>query len=142
MKKLFLLMVGAMLMIACEGPMGPQGEPGFSNWKIVPFEVRASDWQYSQDGGFICIFDNFRELDDYIYRDGLVTVYWIKNPGTSNEVKTPLNNSRPYIDQYGEWTESYTYDYAPGSIAFYLTYGNLPSSAEPRYAKFEVVLNW
>ena len=64
-----------------------------------------------------------KDITDDLYIDGYVLGYLLQSPGADNgEVITPL----PYTIHKGEadgdnallWTETYTYDYMPGSVAF------------------------
>lgn len=142
MKKLFFLLVVTFAFIACEGPIGPQGPQGYgTNWNVQKYVVSANHWQVRDDEGFINIFD-VRDLTDYIYTDGKVTAYLVQYPGTKDEVQTPLPYTMHHQDNTGYWTETYSFDYAPGSIAFYVTYSDFPQGTRPGSATFRVVMNW
>lgn len=69
---------------------------------------------------------------------------WYNLRGADNEVITPL----PYTIHKGEadgdnallWTETYTYDYMPGSVAFYVQYSDFIEQ-QPGDMVFRLVLN-
>ncbi|MDR2121250.1 MAG: hypothetical protein LBP64_10335 [Tannerella sp.] len=150
-KNLFLMCVSALLLLSCEGPMGPEGKPGEGmNWKIITYTVRESDWRL--EGGrdnlnsyYIYEFDE-KLLTDFIYTSGVVSGYRVLNPGQNSEVLTPLPHIVPLGDRDagGEflWQEYYTFDYMPGSIAFYAYYSDFSTGVRPPTCEFRIVLNW
>jgi hypothetical protein len=61
----------------------------------------------------------------------------------NKEVQTLL----PFVNHYGEdpeyfWTETYSCDFAPGSVTFYVTYSDFYTSLRPPTTSFRVVLNY
>ncbi|MDR1745686.1 MAG: hypothetical protein LBR49_00200 [Tannerella sp.] len=156
MKKYFLLAGLLVFMLAsCEGPagpMGPAGEPGEGmNWKIVTYVVHESDWQLigqpdALESYFMYEF-NENSLSNFIYTDGNVFGYRILDAGLNSEVLTPL----PHVVPHGEvlsngseslWTEIYSFDYMPGSIAFYVHYSDFMTGLRPPTCDFRIVMNW
>ena len=137
MKKIGLLIcVLAMALTSCEGPMGPPGPPGASgeklNWEILYYTVHADDWKLvgNKDGlNSHYIFD-FKEskLTKFIYEKGLVKGFRILKLDNGDNVQTPL----PY----------YTYDFMPGSIAFYAYYTDFYTANKPPTCTFRIVMNW
>lgn len=85
-----------------------------------------------------------KDITDDLYIDGYVLGYLVQSPGADNEVITPL----PYTIHKGEadgdnallWTETYTYDYMPGSVAFYVQYSDFIEQ-QPGDMVFRLVLN-
>ena len=149
--KLFLLCATVWALCACEGPQGPQGEPGIgTNWKIIYYTVHDSDWQLV--GGTNALNSyftyDFNEslLTNEIYKSGKVTGYRILNYGQSNETLTPLPDMIPVGESgVGEeflWTENYTFDYMPGSVAFFVYYSDFSTKVKPPTCQFRIVLNW
>ena len=137
MKKFLFLVILSLTLFSCEGPMGPQGPQGVPGegmfWKCYTYTVKSQDWQLvtSPDGlntYYMYEFQN-KDITDDLYID---------------EVITPL----PYTIHKGEadednallWTETYTYDYMPGSVAFYVQYSDFIEQ-QPGDMVFRLVLN-
>ncbi|MDR1330897.1 MAG: hypothetical protein LBK07_02210 [Tannerella sp.] len=151
-KTLFLLCASALFLLSCEGPIGPPGEPGEGmNWKILTYTVHDRDWQLA--GGPVGSLNSYYMyefdeplLTDFIYTSGVVSAYIIFNPGQSNEVQSPL----PYIEPVGDrdsggeftWQEFYSFDFMPGSVAFYVHYSDFETGERPPTCDFRIVLNW
>ena len=135
MKKFLFLVILSLTLFSCEGPMGPQGPQGVPGegmfWKYYTYTVKSQDWQLVTS-------------PDDLYIDGYVLGYLVQTPGADNEVITPL----PYTIHKGEadgdnamlWTETYTYDYMPGSVAFYVQYSDFIEQ-QPGDMVFRLVLN-
>jgi hypothetical protein len=150
-RKLFLLSVSALLLLACEGPMGPPGEPGEGlKWQILTYTVHEGDWKLvggkdNLNSYYIYEFDE-KLLTNFIYESGNVFGYVIFNPGKNNETQTPLPHMIPLgdSDPGGEflWQEYYTFDFMPGSIAFYADYNDFHTSVRPPTCVFRIVMNW
>lgn len=136
MKKLvFSLLIVMFALVACEGPMGPPGPEGSSGnetqWKIVEYTVKPNHWQLV-DGNpndlgtyFIHEFD-VPELSSNIANDGAVLVYYYN---AAFNTWSPLPYSVPCydFDEYGNevlYTESYSFDFAAGSIGLYFDVSN------------------
>ncbi len=153
MKKLLLLVIISLTLFSCEGPMGPQGPQGVPGegvfWKYYIYTVRSQDWKFVDPGNGLNTyywyeFQN-KDITDDLYLNGEVRGYLVQSPGAENEVITPL----PYpihrgdTNENGEtmlWTETYTYDYMPGSIAFYVQYSDF-AQQRPGDMVFRVILN-
>ena len=153
MKKLLLLIIISLALFSCEGPMGPQGPQGVPGegmyWKYYTYTVKSQDWELvtSPDGlntYYMYVFDN-NDITDDLYINGYVLGYLVQSPGTQDEVITPL----PYVihrggtDNSGKemlWTETYTYDYMPGSVAFYVQYSDFVQQ-QPGDMVFRLVIN-
>ena len=152
MKKFLFLVILSLTLFSCEGPMGPQGPQGVPGegmfWKYYTYTVKSQDWQLvtSPDGFHTYYMYEFQNKDitDDLYIDGYVLGYLVQSPGADNEVITPL----PYTIHKGEadgdnallWTETYTYDYMPGSVAFYVQYSDFIEQ-QPGDMVFRLVLN-
>ena len=154
MKKLLLLVIISLALFSCEGPMGPQGPQGVPGegmyWKYYTYTVKSQDWELvtTEDGlntYYMYVFQN-TDITDDLYLNGYVLGYLVQSPGTNDEVITPL----PYIVHRGStdaqsgqemlWTETYTYDYMPGSVAFYVQYSDF-AQQRPEDMVFRLVLN-
>ncbi|MDH6535599.1 hypothetical protein D0T51_06945 [Parabacteroides sp. 52] len=146
-KNVLLLLMILLAFTACEGPQGPPGEPGILGLKIIDISIDAEDWVISKDNQglnayYMCEV-NVPELSRTVYQDGLVHAYLVQNPGTSYEVETSLNCSFPNENQYGDlWTEYYSWDYMPGSVAFYVKYSDFNLVPGPGDKLFKLVLLW
>ena len=133
MKKFLFLVILSLTLFSCEGPMGPQGPQGVPGegmfWKYYTYTVKSQDWQLvtSPDGlntYYMYEFQN-KDITDDLYIDGYVLGYLVQSPGADNEVITPL---------------PYTYDYMPGSVAFYVQYSDFIEQ-QPGDMVFRLVLN-
>ena len=91
------------------------------------------------------VFNDVRELTDFVYTDGAVTGYLYQGNG-SEEVQTPLPYTLPIgtIVNGNEllWTETTTFDYQAGSVAFYINYSDFATDVQPETMEFRVVLHW
>ena len=151
MKKIvFFLFALLMTFASCEGPMGPEGPAGpGTNWKILTFTVDSRDWKMMQneDGSNPRFFYEFEvpEIDEFIYTDGLVSAYMYTNVGIETQTPLPYVLHQEAVDNQGNtilWTETYTYDYSPGSIAFYSTFSDFFVEQNPPTMEFRVALMW
>lgn len=156
MKKAFFYLLAFLFVFAsCEGPVGPVGPEGpagpGTNWKILTFNVKSQDWKIMENDDhseprFYCEFNDVAEIDDFIYTDGLVTGYLYTNMGIETQTPLPYVYHREGRDaQTGlpiYWTETYSFDYAPGSIAFYVTYSDFFVDQQPPTMDFRVALMW
>lgn len=144
MKKLLLLVIASLALFSCEGPMGPQGPQGVPGegmfWKYYTYTVKSQDWELvNPENGltpyYIYIFSN-SDLTDDLYLNGYVLGYLVQSPGTQDEVITPL----PYYYEGEKWKEFISYDFMPGSVAFYVQYDNFVQQ-RPEDLVFRVILN-
>ena len=164
MKK-YLILLAAILMAltACEGPMGPpgpvgpQGPPGPGGgsgdgvkWKILEYTVYEKDWELigGRDNLNSHYMFEFKEnlLTSEIFKNGKVTGYRVLKLDNGSTVQTPL----PYVLPRGQkegsndklWSEYYTFDYQPGSIAFYAYYTDFYTGNRPPTCVFRIVATW
>lgn len=149
MKKNFLLaLMMVFAFISCEGPMGPPGESGEgAHWSIETIAVEENEWKlfYDENGlnPYYMCEKRYPALDNTVYVDGNVFAYLIQFPGEPNEVQTPLSVTLPLENDYGErWFETLSFDYMPGSIAFYVRYNDFAVDQRPARQEFRVVMNW
>ena len=146
MKKITLILLSAITFIACEGPMGPEGEPGYgTNWYTTSLTINSSDWSLSGAPGdlntyFFADMD-IPQLSDFIYREGTVIGY-IQTAGS-------VKNGLPYVLHFGEeggkeflWTQTYDFDFSPGMIRFYITYSDFNTQISPGTETFHIILMW
>lgn len=162
MKKITLLLLTAIALIACEGPegpmgpmgpegpqgaTGPEGEPGYgTNWYTTSFTINKSEWLISGDPGDLNTYffadKDIPQLSNYIFREGTVIGYI----QTANNVK----NGLPYVLHMGEelegkeflWTQTYDLDFSPGMIRFYITYSDFNTQISPGSETFHIILMW
>ena len=145
-----------------EGPEGPQGIPGpegpagsggdsgiVEGWRYATFTVNSNDWQEipNVEGNpcYMCEFE-WDEITDYVYEEGLAigNIYT-----TVGDVETlsplPYVLHRQATDEAGNpiyWTETYTFDYNPGYVAFYVTYSDFFMEQRPGNIDFRVTILW
>ncbi len=156
MKRIFFILLATITLIACEGPMGPQGpmgpsgpegEPGYgANWYTTSFTIHKSDWMLAGNAGdlntyFFADID-IPQLSNDIYRDGTVIGYI--------ETYKNVKNGLPFVLHMGDeqggieflWTQTYDFDFSPGSIRFYITYSDFNTQISPDTETFHIVLMW
>ena len=158
MKKLVLLFT-AVLLISCEGPMGPEGptgrtgaqgpagEDGYGNsWFIKPITIQSSEWELIGDQGelksYYFVDIPLPQLTETIYKEGTVVAYI--------ETETGIKNGLPYVLHTGEkdgdkdklWTQTYSFDFYPGGIGFYVSYSDFSTEYRPATETFHIVLMW
>ncbi|MDR1555684.1 MAG: hypothetical protein LBS88_01465 [Tannerellaceae bacterium] len=147
MKKLLPAMLAVVCLLSCEGPMGPPGEPAVqTQWKAVYYTVKSQDWRL--EGGkdnpnsyYQYVFDE-PALSDFIYQEGVVIAYVVASPGTDKEVLRPLPDTWPIAEGPDYWTEHITFDYMPGSVAFYVAYNDFATSVRPPSMTFKLMMIW
>ena len=164
MKKIIGLLLLAVAFASCEGPQGPEGPMGtegpqgpagssgdgvIEGWRYATFSVNSNDWQEiaNVDGNpcYMCEFE-WEDITDYVYNEGLAigSIYT-----TVGEVETlsplPYVLHRQGTDDAGNpiyWTETYTFDYNPGYVAFYVTYSDFFMDQRPGNIDFRVSILW
>ncbi len=148
MKKLVLFLFTLCFFISCEGPMGPEGPAGIgTNRKVINVIINQNDWEpYEDQGSGLNVFYravvNVAELTNFVYTDGNVSAYmYYIDPVSGDEVQTPLFYGIPIESTDDLWTEYYSFDFMPGSVAFYLRYNDLAAIA-PAAREFRIVLTW
>ena len=136
-------------LLQLEGPMGPEGPAGSGDgvvegWRNITFTVKSEDWQLIGEGNNQYYFYEFpwEELTENVYENGVVMGYLFTVVGDV-ETMTPL----PYVmhrqDNQGyQWTETYTYDFNPGYVAFYATYSDFKVQERPATMDFRVSILW
>lgn len=86
MKKSFFFALSAilLLLVSCEGPMGPQGPVGpqgpageGTTWKVAYCTVAANQWNYSNfnNNNYFYARFNIPELTSFCFTDGQVQAY-------------------------------------------------------------------
>lgn len=155
MKKIILLAFAAVMMLACEGPRGPQGPKGDGmNWEIEEFRIRTGDWVQltNDDNPNELLYRATRvpdiigksdpELINFIYENGNVFGYIFVIQG-QYENQTPL----PYVINFrGENNESivetFYFDFTEEDVAFYVSYSGNNLNYHPGERFFRIVMNW
>ena len=146
MKKLLIFTtLLAIMFSACEGPMGPQGEPGNENyWHNETFTVHSNAWQLEGQQGELGSYFYYDkavpQLTNNVFKEGIVLVYL----HTLSSVK----NVMPYVlhkgdeDHLGEifWTQTYDYDFEPGYVRLRVTYSDFITSIRPATETFSLIL--
>ena len=144
MKKLLIFTAIAVMLTACEGPMGPQGQPGVGDWHNESFTVDKTAWrlegQPNELGSYFYYDKAVPQLTNNIFNDGIVLLYL----HATNNIK----NVMPYVlhlgdeDHLGEffWTQTYDYDFERGNIRLYVTYSDFMTSRRPDTETFSLIL--
>ena len=150
MRKILLFLLLATLLSACDNDSDSNwnNRPGWEdnqNWEVYTITINAKDWQLvgdvNGDNSFYrCIVDD-RYLDQNIFDNGSVMVYLIQYDGNT-PVQTPLPYIMHYADGDNLWTETFSYDYILGSLAFYVTYSDFFTENKPGTCQFKVVMHW
>ena len=155
MKKIFAILLTALITTSCMGPQGPQGEPGKDvNWKVYDFTIYSGDWQLyngaDQLGSYyMYIVEGSKapyELEYVVKKYGEVTGTLVGTLNNGDNVFYPL----PYECYYGEvvngveqlWSETYKFDYTHNSIAFYVYYSDFYTSTPPPTCTFRMHFKW
>ncbi|WP_320052287.1 hypothetical protein [uncultured Acetobacteroides sp.] len=147
MKRFLPLLVAAFLLLGCEGPMGPMGPDGptgapgeGTSWDVSEWTVNKWTLSGNVDGNGSYYYADLAipELTSFIANKGNVFVYKF----TNDNVQAPL----PYVTHKAEgnalWTETYDFDFTPGSIRVYVQYSDFKTSIVPPSSRFRVVMNW
>jgi hypothetical protein len=152
MKKLLLIAVLMLLFTSCEGPVGPpgydgkDGVDGVKGWRIEWITVRSNQWGLvngvNRNNSYYVSFVDLNYLTDEVYEDGFVIAYRVTYDDEGHEVQTPLTQAKPYAKGNELWTEIYSYDFMPGSLAFYMHYDDFNTSVPPPDNEFRVVIIW
>lgn len=148
MKKLLTALLAAVCFLACEGPMGPPGTPAEqTQWKPIYYTVKTQDWRLMGGEGnpnsyYQYVFDE-PELTDFVYKEGVVIGYVVANAGVEGEeVLRPLPDTWPVAENQDYWTEHITFDYMPGSVAFYVAYNDFATNVRPPAMTFKLMMIW
>lgn len=150
MRKLLFFLFAAALLFGCqgqEGPMGPMGIPGEgTNWDVTEWTVSSNQWKLNGtvNGGnsyYYCELVD-PKLTPFIASSGNVAVYLYTNTTSSGRIQTPLPYVSHYTDGKAAWTETYDFDFAPGSIVVYVKYSDFNTATVPPTRTFRVVKTW
>jgi len=143
MKRLLTLLVVSVLLLGCEGPMGYDGPAGpkgdGTNWNVSDWTVNQWTLEGSVNANGSYYYADFAipKLIPFIADNGNIFVYKY-----NNDVQVPL----PFITHKAEaaalWTETYDFDFKPGSIRVYVQYSDFKTAIVPPSSKFRVVMNW
>ena len=113
---IFTVLTVLILNFSCIGPAGRDGidgidgQDGIANVGAAIFEVGPSKWTGNVDG-FVTTL-NVPEINQYVYENGAVLVYMLRNEGTANQ----SFNQLPYTWLDGSTTEYMDFDAYIGSI--------------------------
>lgn len=156
-------MLAALLLGSCrgdEGPMGPEGPAGPAGLDgrdgqdgqdgeglktlEFTFTVEQNDWEAVKDSNepyFRCVF-NFKELEASIIDHGMLTVYRMLD----DDYYATLPITKPHKDTNNDgdiyYTQLIDYEFAPGSISFYITNSDFYMDTKPDAMDFKVVVHY
>ncbi len=157
MKKVLLnlLMIAALFFSSCrgdEGPMGPMGPAGPAGqngtmdgaglqFLRYDFTVDSQDWEVignDTEKFFKCHFD-FKELDADMCDIAIVSAYYMWDD-EGKTYQSALPTVRHRADGSDRYTTTIDYDYAPGSLNFYVTNSDFFVADPPETMVFRVVV--
>ncbi|MDR2810431.1 MAG: hypothetical protein LBB84_07745 [Tannerellaceae bacterium] len=143
MKKILFILLAVAGFLSCEGPKETGVE---TQWKAIYYTVKEDDWQLQGVKGgtnsyYQFVFDE-PALTDFIYTEGIVIGYQVIDPGTADEVLRPLPDTWPVGEKSSYWTESISFDYMPGSVAFYVGYSDFATNILPSTMTFKLMMIW
>lgn len=141
MAKILSLLAAALLFFGCEGTEGPMGPPGEGvNWDVAEYTVNQWTLSGSVNGDNSFYFADLTApaLTPFVAGSGNVFVYMY----TGNNIQTPLPYVTHKTDGAALWTETYDFDFTPGSIRVYVQYSDFNTVVVPGKSRFRVVLNW
>lgn len=121
MKNLSLILL-ALVFVACEGPMGPPGEPGPAGDNFIgqAFEVEA---YFDDSNDYSEVFEIPEDIE--IYDSDIIAVYWLWDEDeNAGDVWQPLPAS-VYFEDGGEM--QYAFDHTAGDVQLFL-YGDVDLS--------------
>lgn len=147
------------VMSACEGetgpmgPMGPQGVPGKpgesgygAQWYTKSFTINSDEWELIGEPGelksyYMAVFD-LPELSKSIFQEGTVVGYISMGQDVKNGLPYVMHTAEETADGKRYWTQTYDFDFAPGSVAFYATFSDFETQKTPGDETFHIVLMW
>lgn len=121
--------------------MGPDGPPGpGSNWDVSEWSVPQWTLSGTVNGANSYYYTDLAipRLSTFIAEKGNVFVYMY----TKDNIQAPLPYVNYKTDGKAAWTETYDFDFAPGSIRLYVQYSDFNTSVVPPATRFRVVMNW
>lgn len=113
---IFTVLTVLILNFSCVGPAGRDGidgidgQDGIANVGAAIYDVEPSAWTGNVDG-FVTTL-NVPEITQYVYENGAVLIYVLKNEGSADQ----SFNQLPYTWLNGSMTEYMDYDAYLGSI--------------------------
>ncbi len=153
MRKILLFIFVVVTFTACkgdEGPMGPQGEPGYgTDWYTKTITIRKSQWKLSGEENSLNSYYyaevSIPELTSLVYKDGAVIAYIESDYGIKNNLPYILHRGSVNSETGKEylWTQTYDFDFEVGYMTFYLTYSDfMTGSNKDDDDTFHIVLLW
>lgn len=145
-KQVLLLMLLIVALVSCEGPAGRDGLDGDGvGWHIKTFVVKENEWSLENkgDASFWFCEKKYPELNNWVFKNGVVLAYITLNPGAKDEILAPLEHTiygyAPEGPEF-DWAETYSFDYMEGNVGFYVRYSDFFEDKAPSTQEFRVVL--
>lgn len=124
----------------------------FTQWKIVPYEIKKNDWKWNEQLGQYEVFRDIKDLTKFIYEEGAALGYVYLGTQNVDEVQKIL----PYVETHygGEdtngnpiiFTETISCDFQlgnPSTVGFFIKSSDLfPDSEAQSNYNFRIVLIW
>lgn len=124
----------------------------FTQWKIVPIQVKKTEWEWNDKAEQWEAFADLPELTEFIYENGAALGYVFRGTQGVDEVQKIL----PYVDTHytGDdedgnpiiFTETISCDFqlgTPSSVGFFIKSSDLFEDSEaPQNYNFRIVLIW
>lgn len=150
MKKILFLLLLTVVFGACETDSDlnwnnrPGGTDETQNWDS--YTITVDDWQLvgnpNEDNSFYrCYYDD-EYLNQFIFDKGSVMVYIYLQEPDGTITQSPLPYVTHHVEGNNSWTETISYDFAVGSLGFYITYSDFITATPPKPCKFRVVMHW
>ncbi|MDR0874468.1 MAG: hypothetical protein LBN27_13560 [Prevotellaceae bacterium] len=140
MKKIFLLLLVAVLAAACEGPTGPPGRNGLDAERIIiPVTIFNTVWRESPPNESLYYQASVPvpALTPSIRDNGTILVY--RDFGNGYQQILPFTRHKEKGNV--RWTQTIDYEFTDGQINFYVTNSDFIADP-PETMYFRVVLIW
>ncbi len=157
MRKIVFILLSAIALISCEGPMGPAGQDGRDGidgkdgqdgmkWYTTSFTINKSNWKLSGQAGDLNTYfyadKDIPELTEYVFEEGTVLGYIQTGIDVKNGMPFVLHMGDEQNGQEFLWTQTYDFDFSPEMVRFYITYSDFSTQILPDSETFHIVLMW
>ncbi|MDO5570818.1 MAG: hypothetical protein Q4F97_05045 [Bacteroidales bacterium] len=147
MQKLLLFLCMSLLFVGCE--VTNENEPDNNpSWAVRTYSIKSNQWthvgQVNAPGSYYMCEFNENALTPFVCNSGIVVGYIYTKVSSTSVAQNPL----PYIiydmtdDAQQSWSIKYSFDYMPGSIAFYCHYNDFITEYTPGDCEFRVTMIW
>ncbi len=152
MKKLFLFLILALGLSACEGKDGLDGRDGKDaemGWHVEWLEVgtNKAPWVLSDNEKYYYVDFEIPELTQHVFDDGNLSGYILLSDREAEPGAIDAKASLPYTEFHMEddgyrWQKKYDINFEVGYVRIFLEYSDFAVEDKPGTTKFNVVLMW